>query len=241
MKRVERHHLKENDLVHMAASAREAIESKGSQISKIAIAVGIILVAVIGFGIWRNRVQGRAGTLLAEAMAVQDARVGAPELPGGPSAGPSYPTEKDKNQALLTKFKLVADQFPGTDAGIFARYREASAQMALGNVKEASAAYQQVISASADGIYGQMATLGLAEAQARSGEFDKAIESFKTLSARTDGPLPVDGILMQLARTYRDAGKAADAQQTLDRIVKEFPESQFVSDAQRELTAMKKS
>jgi outer membrane protein assembly factor BamD (BamD/ComL family) len=86
-----------------------------------------------------------------------------------------------------------------------------------------------------------MARLGLAEAQARGGDFDKAIEGFKMLSARTDGPLPIDGILMQLARTYRDAGKAADAQQTLDRIVKEFPESQYVSDAQRELTTMKKS
>jgi TolA-binding protein len=241
MKRNERHHLKENELLHMAASAREALETKSSQLGKIAIAVGLIAVLAIGYAVWRNRVQGRAGTLLADAMAVQDARVGPPQAPGTPASGPSYPTEKDKNQALLTKFKLVADQFPGTDAGIFARYREAGAHMALGNTKEAAAAYEQVIASGGDSLYVQMARLGLAEAQARGGEFDKAIEGFKTLSARTDSPLPVDGILMQLARAYRDAGKTADAQQTLDRIVKEFPESQYVSDAQRELTSMKKS
>src|SRR5262245_11796846 len=133
MKRIERQHLKENELLHLAESAREALESKGSQLGKIAIAVGLIAVLAIGYAVWRNRVQGSAGTLLADAMAVQAARVGPPQAPGTPASGPSYPTEKDKNQALLAKFKLVADQFPGTDAGIFARYREAGAQMALGN------------------------------------------------------------------------------------------------------------
>ena len=99
----------------MAASAREALETKSSQLGKIAIAVGLIAVLAIGYAVWRNRVQGRAGTLLADAMAVQDARVGPPQAPGTPASGPSYPTEKDKNQALLTKYKLVADQFPDSE------------------------------------------------------------------------------------------------------------------------------
>ncbi len=177
----------------MASTAREAIETRGSQVTKVAIVVAIILAAGIGYTVWNARSQGRAGTMLAEAMAVQDARVGAPDVSGGPTTGPSYPTEREKNEALLTKFKAVADQFPKTEAGIFSRYREAGAQMALGNAKEAAAAYQQVIGVAGDNLYGQMARLGLAEAQARAGEFDKAIETFKDLSSRTDGPLPVDG------------------------------------------------
>ena len=137
-------------------------------------------------------------------------------------------------------FKAVADAFPGTDQGNFARYREAGAQMALGNAKEAAAAYQQVIGAAGDSIYGQMAKLGLAETQARSGEFDKAIETFKAMSTNKDGTLPVDGILMQLARTYREAGKGSDAEQTLNRVVSEFPDSQFAAEAKKELDAIKK-
>ena len=110
----------------------------------------------------------------------------------------------------------MADQYPSTDAGLFARYREATTQMALGNTKEAMDLYQQVIDRAGDGIYGQMARLGLAEAQARAGQFDQAINTYKELSQRKDGPLPVDGILMQLGQTYLDAGKptrrAADLQ-----------------------------
>ena len=240
MKRTERQHLKENEFAQLAASTREALEERGGQLGKIIIGVVVVLVAVIGVTVYRNSTDSRAGRMLGEAMAVQDARVGAPDAPGTPSTGTSFPNEKEKLTAMATKFKAVADAFPGTDQGNFARYREAGAQMALGNAKEAAAAYQQVIGAAGDSIYGQMAKLGLAETQARSGEFDKAIETFKAMSTNKDGTLPVDGILMQLARTYREAGKGSDAEQTLNRVVSEFPDSQFAAEAKKELDAIKK-
>ena len=86
-----------------------------------------------------------------------------------------------------------------------------------------------------------MARLGLAEAQARAGQYDQAINAFKELAQRKDGPLPVDGILMELGRTYRDAGKRADAQQTFNRLVAEFPDSQFTQEAKRELDSLNKA
>jgi TolA-binding protein len=86
-----------------------------------------------------------------------------------------------------------------------------------------------------------MARLGLAEAQARAGQYDTAINTFKELTQRKDGPLPVDGILMQLGRTYLVAGKRADAQQTFNRIVDEYPESPFAGDARKEIETLKKA
>src|SRR5204862_5320697 len=127
------------------------------------------------------------------------------------------------------------------DAGIFARYQEAATFMALGNAAQAAATYQQVIDRAGDRIYGQMARLGLAEAQARSGQYDQAINTFKELAQRKDGPLPVDGILMQLGLAYRDSGKKADAQQTFNRIVAEYPDSAFSMDAKKELDNLKKT
>jgi outer membrane protein assembly factor BamD (BamD/ComL family) len=46
---------------------------------------------------------------------------------------------------------------------------------------------------------------------------------------------------MQLGRTYLDAGKRADARQTFNRLVEEYPESVFMTDAKRELDTLKKS
>lgn len=241
MKRTERHHLKENELVQLAARTREAIEARWREAGAIAVAVIIVSAAAIGYVAWQSRIEGRAGALLAGAIVVSEARVGPPPAPGAPATGLSFPTEREKHEASLAKFKAVADQYPSSDAGLFARYREAATHMTLGNTKEAAAVYQQVIDGAGDRIYGQMARLGLAEAQAREGQYDSAIDTFKGLADNKDGPLPVDGILMQLGRTYLDAGKSAEAQQTFNRVVEEFPDSPFSGDARRELDLLKKT
>lgn len=46
---------------------------------------------------------------------------------------------------------------------------------------------------------------------------------------------------MQLGRTYLQAGKPADVQQTFNRVVEEFPESPYSADAKRELDGLKKA
>src|SRR5262245_61822045 len=240
MKRAERHHLKENELQNLARHARDAYESKKRETTMTVVVVAAVAAVAIGYIAWRETVQGRAHALLAEALTVQDARIGPPPAPGQPETGPRFATERERAQAALTKLKTAADAYPSTDAGIYARYQEGVTQMALGNPSGAVAAYQQVIDKSGNGIYGQMARLGLAEAQARAGQYDQAIKTFQEMSQRKDGPLPVDGILMQLGRTYLEAGKRTEAQQTFSRLVDEFPQSPFSGDARRELDGLKK-
>jgi TolA-binding protein len=238
MKRAERHHLKQNELQRLAMTARQIYVDRKREAT--GLLVGVVAVAAIagGYFLWSERRQSRAHALLAEALVVQDARV---SPPGTPAAGSTYPTERARMQTAAAKFKAVADAYPSTDAGIYARYQEAVNQLALGNVAAATAAYQEIIRREGDSLYGQMARLGLAEVQALAGQYDQAINTFKEMAQRKDGPLPIDGILMQLGRTYREAGKPADAQQTFNRIVLEFPESPFNQEAKRELDSLNKS
>ena len=241
MKRTERHHLKENELGRLARQARETVETRRNETLTLLSVVVVVGALAIGYFGWREQVQTKAHGLLAQAMAVQDARVGPPPAPGTPAGGLYFPTERERSQAALTKFKIAADAYPSTDAGIYARYQEAATSVALGANPGAITAYEQVIKESGDGFYGQMARLGLAEAHVRSGQYDAAITTFKDLAQRKDGPLPIDGILMQLGRTYLEAGKKADAQQTFNRIVEEYPESPFTSDARKEIDTLKKA
>ena len=238
MKRTERHHLKENPVLLLAMQARDLFEARKRETGAVAVGVAIVAMIAIGYFAWHERVQTRARTLLAEALTTQVAKLdvaGTKPTPGG------YPNEHARLLAAVTKFKAAADAYPSTDAGIFARYQEAVSRLALGDAAAAAAAYQQVVDRSGDGIYGQMARLGLAEAQAQAGKFDDAINTFKELAQRKDGPLPIDGVLMQLGRTYRDAGKRADAQQTFNRLVSEYPDSPFTTEAKRELDSLNKT
>src|SRR5262245_7449065 len=238
MKRAERHHLKENELQTLARDLTGRLEERRRETLWALTGLAVVAVLAIGFFAWRERTQTQAASLLAAAVAVQDARIGPP---GTAEQGLRFNNERERAQAALTKFKAAADAYPSTDAGLYARYQEAGTYMALGNPAQAATAYQQVIDKAGSAIYAQTARLGLAEAQSAQGQYDQAINTFKELAQRKDGPLPVDGILMQLGRTYLVAGKTSDAQQTFNRLVEEFPESPYLADARRELDNLKKT
>src|SRR5262252_1424940 len=240
MKRTERRHLKQNEF---EAVTLQALDLLGEKRREITTAVGVLAVIGIIFAaywMWRQHVQDASHALLAEAMIVEEARVGLP-APGTAASGLSFATEKERTEAAIAKFKTAADAYPSTDAGLFARYQQAALQSSLGNSAEAIKTYQSVIDRAGDGLYGQMSRLGIADAYARGRQYEQAITAYKELAQRKDTQLPVDGILIQLGRTYRDAGKTADAQQTFNRIVEEFPESPFNAEAKKELDALKKT
>jgi TolA-binding protein len=243
MKRAERHHLKDNELANLAVRSRQIVEERKGQLGWVVAALLIVAVAAAGFWVWRRSVEGRAQAMLAEALVTEEATVGPPPDPAAADKAPkpAYPDAKARAQAALTKFKATADQYPSTDAGVYARYREGTTALAVGTPEQAMSAFQSVIDRDARGIYGQMAKLGLAEAQARGGQLDQSIATYKELAEQTDGTLPLDGILMQLGRTYLIAGKSTDAEQTFNRIVQEFPGSQFVAEARQQLDSLKKS
>jgi TolA-binding protein len=238
MKRTERRHLKQNELQTFARDARERFEAKRRETLAIVVIVVVVGIAAVAYFGWRERVQTRAAAMLADAAAVKEARI-AP--PGTQEGGLRFINERERAEAALTKFKAAADAYPATDDGLHARYQQAATLMMLGNPAQAAAAYQQVIDRAGDHIQGQMARLGLAEAQAMQGQYDPAINTFKEMAQRKDGPLPIDGILMQLGRVYLGAGKRSDAQQTFNRLVEEFPDSPFSADAKREIENLKRT
>jgi TolA-binding protein len=241
MKRTERQHLKDNELTRLALSARQMLDEQKGLLTALVVAIALVAVGAIGYYAWRTRVQSRAYALLTEATAVDDTPVGPPTDPTAADKGSRFPTEQAKAEAAAAKYKTVADSYPSTDAGLFARYREGATLMTLNKPAEAAVAFQDVMGRDASGVYGRMAKLGLAEAQVRSGQFDQAIAAYKELADRQDDALPLDGVLMQLGRTYLSAGKPMEAQQTFNRIVMEFPESQFSAEARQQLESLKKT
>jgi TolA-binding protein len=243
MKRTERRHLKENEIQLLTRQARDLMEARKRETTAALVAVVVVAALALGYYAWREHVESRAHEMLAQAVAVQDARVAPPAPPGGTAVVPpgSYRSERARAEAALVKLKAAADAYPTSDAGIFARYQEATTLMSLGRPSEAASRYQEVIKRAGDGIFAQAARLGLAQAQARSGQYEPAINALKELAQRKDGPLPIDGILMQLGRTYLDAGKRAEAQQTFNRLVEEFPNSPYTTEAKQQLDSLKKT
>ncbi len=248
MKRKERHHLKENELVHSIETAREFIETRQRQITGTVIVVVVLALAVIGFMVFRSQSQSRGSGLLADAMVALNARVvptgatGEENLPAGATLGATgtFSTEEAKLKAALPKLKAAADAYPDSASGITARYHMAGALASLGRHEEAIKEFDDVARRSgASSLYGRMARLGKADTQAHSGQLDAAIATWKEMSASTSDDLPVDAILIELARAYVQKGNKEEAKKTFTQIVEQHPGSPYLGEARTELENLK--
>jgi FimV-like protein len=244
MKHSEREHLKENELAKALAAANQTVGQHKAQYLAVAGAVIAVLLAVAGYSWWSRNADAAVSGLLADAMVVYEAPVQAPVPPTetGSTAAPTqmpgtYPTERAKLEAALPKFLAAAEASPASAPGRLARFNAAAILLTLGRYDEARTHYDQL--ASGSDLVARGATLGRAQAQLRAGQFDPAIESLKTLSADTASALPVDGVLMELAKAYRASGKVDDARKTLNEIVEKHAESPFAAEARTELDKLK--
>jgi FimV-like protein len=249
MKRQERHHLKENELIHTIEATRDFVETRKREIGIGLIAVLVIAAIGIGAMMFRQRSQSRGSELLAEAMVALNARVvpaGAPaggeDIPAAASLGAtgSFATEAAKLNAALPKLQAAADAYPDSAAGITARYHLAGAFAALSRHDEAIKQFDDVVRrAGNDSLYGRMARLGKADAQARAGQLDSAIATWKEMAASTSGDFPVDAILMELARAYIQKGDKEEARKTFNQLIDQHPESPYTGEARTELDNLK--
>jgi TolA-binding protein len=81
----------------------------------------------------------------------------------------------------------------------------------------------------------------MADAQVVQGKYDQAIAVYTELSRDANSRIPVDSVLMQLGRAYVRAGKKEEAVRAFNRIVEEFPQSLYASDARREMEDARKA
>ena len=247
MKSIERHKLKENEFAHTMARTRDMVSQRQREITTTVVVVVAAIVLVGGYFAWRNSRENRAQTLLAGALAVAEAPVVAPTPPAPGSPPPvqqpgTFRTERERLEASLPRLQQAADAYPDSEAGITARFRLAASLAELGRFQEAEQRYQEVVQKSGSkSVYRQTARLGLGEAQLAQGKADAAMTTFKEVSTDSSSMLPVDGVLMQLGRAALVAGKKDEASRAFTRVVEEFPQSLYVSEAKEKLADIKKT
>jgi TolA-binding protein len=245
MKTKERQHLKQDEFTETLHQAYARFDQNRSAVTTALVVVLIVAASVGGVYLYRSHRDAEASRLLAEALAVSDAQVVPPAqgLPGQPAPPPppagSYPSERAKLEAAVPKFEAAADQYPSTDAGLFARYRAGSALAALDKTADARAQYHKLVDTDPQGLYGRMARLALAQCDLQDKKYDAAIASLRELSLDAKGDLPIDAILLQLGQAYLAAGKTAEARQAFQRVTSEFATSPYAADARKQLDGLK--
>jgi TolA-binding protein len=245
MKSTERHKLKENEFARTVERTREMLETRSRDVRKVVFALVALAVIVGGYAWWRSARNAGANAQLAAALATYETPVYTPPPPepGSPPPLPrpgTFQSEEERLTASLPKFLEAANANPNSRAGITARFHAAAILAAQGKYVEAEQRYKEVVDKAGSSIYGRTARLGIAEAQIAQGKFDDAIAIYSELSRDTNSTLPLDSVLLQLGRAYARAGKKEEAVRSFTRVVDEFPQSAYATDARRELEESKK-
>jgi TolA-binding protein len=238
MKATERHQLKQNEFLVTTARVVDAFERNRSRaLTMLGVAV-LVLVVAGGYLYWRRQQADRAGALLGAAMATAQSTIApASTLPGVATPSGTFPTEQARSEATIKAYTDLIAAYPSSDAAQAARYHLGSELLAAGRLDEAEQQFRQAAD-NGGSAYGPLAQLGVAQAQAAAGRYDDAIATLSALAASRDGALPVDGVLIELARTNLLAGKREDARAAYRRVVDEFPDSLYAGDARQQLTAL---
>jgi len=236
MKRTERHHLKEDPLAAWVLGIRGLAAGSG--------AATIIVGAVIGIGVlvgglyaWQQWRLAQSSEMLAAGMAIVEASVTVEDNEQFTGEG-AYSSVEDKFEAALPLLYAAADAYPGLPAGIVARYQAAALLVTLGRTDEAVTQFEQVAELDSDGLYGDMARLGRAEALLSSGDYEQAIALLELETTSSDEGVPMDAVLMRLGTAYQLANQDDSAVTTYMRLLGEFPASPYRFDAETELDSL---
>ena len=241
MKGSERHRLKENELSHVLGDATARLQENRSTFGLAAGIVALLLVAGVGYWAWTTRKRKpRAGPARRRYRHHAGAGGGA-EARQRSRGATGYPTVQARAEAALAKFAEVYNAYPSTDAGIASRYYAASALAMLGRHEEAADAFSGNRRSRRGEQRSTAAWRGSASSRPtprRRNTTRRSAAAQALVNNTSDDTIPRDALLMELGRVQAAAGKKAEAKQTLDKVIAEFPESPYIEEAKRMLTEL---
>jgi TolA-binding protein len=159
-------------------------------------------------------------------------------VPGAKQQAGTFATETARTEAALAAYKKVVDEYPNDDTGRAAKYRMAGIYLSTGKPADAEKLFGEVAGSAGSSLYGPMSQLGRAQALTALGKYDDALKILTDLSGQRDSALPIDGVLMELARVSERAGKTQEAKAAYKRVVDEFQQSGYSGEARERLAAI---
>jgi len=227
--------IKEDELVTVYQQAASYWGSHQHEL-RLAIGVVVLLVAVVaGIGYYQGQRTEAANVAFAEAFEVMKAPVTA-TLPAAADkpTGLHFATAEEKYKQAAAAFEGIDRRYPSLAVGRRAKYFGALSRLEAGDATAAEASLKE-LAARKDlkELEPVLARLALGDLYRRTGQLDKAIETYQQFVGDATAPLPRDYALMSLGQAQEEAKKVKDARSSYERLVQEFPASLYAPEARR--------
>jgi predicted negative regulator of RcsB-dependent stress response len=159
-----------------AEEVQHSVEYLGEhrkQVTRYGIAALIVVLLVAGYYFFSQRQHSQRHEALKEALRIQEAAVGG----GSSEFVKSFPTQAEKDKAVVKAFTDLASKHPGTDVGYIAKYYLGIVNSDQGRLQDAEK-YLKEVSADGPSEYAALANYSLAmiyDSQGKGAEAEKIL------------------------------------------------------------------
>lgn len=201
------------------------------------ITAGVVLLAVIGYGIYffRSNRERTAQSALGKAIeTIESPLIPPPGTPGAQQApNAKFKTDAERLAASEKEFKDVETKFGGSNAADVAGLYLARIEALRGDTASARKRLQAFVDDHSDHMLVGGARYSLYQLRIDGGEASQVAQELQTQIGKTDSALPSDTLLVLLAHAYDAQGNSDKSKEAYRRIVTEFPDSPYAVEAQR--------
>jgi tetratricopeptide (TPR) repeat protein len=228
MARITRKELKRNELADTFGKTVDYVSHhrKGA-VEAIAAAAAVLLIAA-GFFFFRGWRERQAGRELSVALEILETPIaGDPAAAGAPK---TYPTAAEREREALKHLREASEK-GGTSAGraavVILAARGEKPDQATEALSKAARDEQAEVAVAAE--------IDAARLLAAQGKTTEAIDRLKRAIESPKSAAPKDALLFALAETYEKAGSSTDAKATYQRLVTDYPNSPYRTDARQKI------
>jgi tetratricopeptide (TPR) repeat protein len=225
MARLKRKELKRNELAETFGRTVDYVSHHRRGATEAVAAVIAVLVLAAGFFLFRTWRAHQAGRELSAALEILDSPLASDAAAA--TAPRTFPSAEARETEAAKHLREAAKK-GSTEAG-----RAAKTILAARTDKPATAAETLArVAREGHAEVAAMAEVDAARLLAAEGKTTEAIDRLKRAIESPESTTPKDVLLFTLAETYEKAGSSADARATYQRLVNDYPNSPYRSEAQ---------
>jgi tetratricopeptide (TPR) repeat protein len=236
MRKDERHQIKRNDLATVLEWTAEYVVSNLRRVTLIAVVLVAAFLGAFGVRSWLSSRAAAASFLVGEMIQIYRAPVttSLEDLP--PTGGiRSFGTPEERDARVLEYAGSILARYGRTAAAPKALYYKGLALTGLGRREEARAAFEELLHHHPRDFVAPLARLQLGRSLASSGRPEEALVHYLILADDTRGPFPREEGLLGAARCQEALGRKEEALKTYQRLLADFPDSEYQLEARRRL------
>jgi tetratricopeptide (TPR) repeat protein len=197
---------------------------------------GAIAVAVVYWGV-AALIAGRSDAAAAALSRALDT-YGAPVGNAAPAdAKIKFATDTERLDAADTAFKAVSSKYWLTAQARYAKLYVARIAADRGDSETAVRLLGEIASKRSSNAIVRLATLDLFRLRVAKGEGQQLVADLEAMISGKDPRLPRDVAMFELARMWEKEGKPAEAMKLYRKLIEDFPESPYRTDAQQRVSA----